>query len=492
VARAGAVSPARAACALAARRARAPRSRSRARLQLLAASTPPPSPPPGPEEQRDAEAASFFANLSLQRFLLQLVSYGGAKGTAAVVLAKVLGLDAFGGFDAAAAAADGGFGVGLALAAPLLVVDAVLMLPDWSAAPVDAPGAAAAGPDPWADFTEAANLYQRMKVATNAAIGMPAWQEGLVIVLAHLADEMLCRAVALTALSNWVLDRLFELDAFDVATAEARAPQIALALLMAAEVVRKQRALLRSVPVGAGVVAKDKVTGKTKLTQIAPDQMNDVASVPSIARNSSPQGIDSIQRQVGAARVRARTVAQLDALRGLADWAVYGGAFVLTGNLAVPVVTSTLVDALFSSHQRKGLVRLQRRRLAVPARGDGTAQLRSRLNGARAALAAKPGDAPRAGEAAELLARATAALLQAERAVDPPGSAATVSPAPDAPQPGRLMAEARELLASAMEAGGISEDELAEAVVLAEAEAQAAALAAVEAAIQDSESESKR
>ena len=78
-----------------------------------------------------------------------------------------------------------------------------------------------------------------------------------------------------------------------------------------------------------------------------------------------------------AARSRAATVAQIESIRSLLDWAAYGGAFVLShGNLLGPIVASTSVDALFSGYQRAGAVRL-------------AAKNRARVEAATAAMRAK-------------------------------------------------------------------------------------------------------
>jgi hypothetical protein len=87
-----------------------------------------------------------------------------------------------------------------------------------------------------------------------------------------------------------------------------------------------------------------------------------VGSNATLQRNlsqPSPERLAAIQAQVQSARSRAATVAQIESIRSLLDWAAYGGAFVLShGNLLGPIVASTSVDALFSGYQRAGAVRL--------------------------------------------------------------------------------------------------------------------------------------
>lgn len=78
------------------------------------------------------------------------------------------------------------------------------------------------------------------------------------MVVAHLADEMLGRAVILGGLGLWVRDRLVEGD-LDYAQAQALSPWVALGTLVFFEILRKQRVLRNKVPtVGAAKVEKDK------------------------------------------------------------------------------------------------------------------------------------------------------------------------------------------------------------------------------------------
>jgi len=454
--------PVAAPCALRSRLAPPAATRTPLSARARRARRPPPArcastPPDGP----DVEEA--LQRIQQQRFYVQLVSLCGVKGTAAVVAAKVLGLDVFGNFHLLGPDVPGAVGLALALAAPAALADAVLMRPDWTAAPPPATGEG----EGWREFTEAAALFQKMKVATNPAAGMPPWQEGLIVVLAHLADEMLGRAVALTALSHWVLDRLLEADVWEASAAEQRASWFALALILAAECVRKRRSLLRSLPISAGVVAKDRVTGKAKLTRVASEEMADVASLPALRRSAPPGSLDAIQRQVLSAQARARSVAQIDAARGLADWVVSGAAFAATGNLAAPVLSSTLLDLLFCSHQRAGMARMMSARAAPMAEAGEAALLGARIEAARAVLSSRQAaaEAGKAEEATELLSRAAeqqaegvAALAQAREGQRWLAVAAT-----------QKLRSAGELLASALAAAAISEEEVAAAAAAPEA-----------------------
>jgi len=304
---------------------------------------------------------------------------------------------------------------------------------------------------------------------------MPPWQEGLLIGVGHLAEECLARGVVLTALSHWVRDRLYEADLWDSAAVESSAPWVALGIIVTGEAARKWRSLLRRLPVSAGVVGKDKVTGKTKLTEVSADKLADVKSVPALARNADVVQLESIQKQVLSARARANALAQLDSLRSLADWFAYGGAFVVTGNLAAVVASSVVVDIAFSGYQRRGAARMfvadtlraARRSQKAAQKALGAARtVSARIERAQAALAAKGGAGAPAeardmlNEAATMQREAVAALelLEAQRAEVLAGGAERG----DRVSPTALkgLAQAKELLDRAIVRGGLSEAEL--------------------------------
>lgn len=182
-----------------------------------------------------------------RRLIALLVEYGGLFGSAACVLGYFLKIDPFGGFhwDAADAL------LGVQLFVPLLLLDALIMLPDYSAkedqadqvsrlffgpsaAALTSGGASGEGsggngeggsggggeagaevqppplslaapePPPLLRAQLALELLQSFNTRANPGIGLPAWQEGLVVAVGSLADEMLYRAVALTFLAGWL------------------------------------------------------------------------------------------------------------------------------------------------------------------------------------------------------------------------------------------------------------------------------------------------
>eukprot|EP00775_Hariotina_reticulata_P002596 gene2596-2898_t len=111
---------------------------------------------------------------------------------------------------------------------PLMVLDGLLMLPDYSVGPQDSREVAELflgssdaltnwsgsvtpfPPEPsQASPPEPSKLPEDLPTA-NPGIGLSPAAELLVVCVASLADEMLYRAVALTLLGLWIRDRLFE------------------------------------------------------------------------------------------------------------------------------------------------------------------------------------------------------------------------------------------------------------------------------------------
>jgi hypothetical protein len=424
----------------------------------------------------EAEVESYMKQMTLQRFLVLLVSTAGIKGTLAVVGAWALHLDAFGGFHVSLPDA----ALALAAVSPIIAIDAALMLPEWRPT-WEAPGpgevrtpppevrvlssaaegggvplGALEGADPdavarvspaivarappqglLASAQDAAALFQRKKVTDNPAEGMAVWQEAVLILVGHLSEEMAQRAVLLSALSAWVRDRGLEAD-FDPVRIDTYAPWVALAATLIFGAGLQKDALTRSLEVRAAVLNRDKRTGKTKVTQINNASLDagayfrkaDVCffRLPSsyahahahatfsraeISTGVAPPGVSPaataaaatavarLQAQVRAARERAQSVAQLDAVRNLADEAALGAAFIMTHNLFASFVAACVSDALFSGYQRLGAYRLRKQQQArwskassvLRAKALAAARRRKASRAAAAAATAKEGDA---------------------------------------------------------------------------------------------------
>ncbi len=133
------------------------------------------------------------------------------------------------------------------------------------------------------------------------------------------------------------------------------------------------------------------------------------AGTSAAAANAAAAAVARLQAQVRAARERAMSVAQIDAVRSLADWAVYGAAYLVTGNLFASFVGSAVTDGAFSAYQRLGVARLRK---AERAKWDtATAQLRAKAAAALAAAGEK-----QEGDGAEGGAEAAAAKPEEPKA----------------------------------------------------------------------------
>jgi 4-amino-4-deoxy-L-arabinose transferase-like glycosyltransferase len=132
-------------------------------------------------------------------------------------------------------------------------------------------------------------------------------------------------------------------------------------------------------------------------TGVAPPDVSPAATA------AAATAVARLQAQVRAARERAQSVAQLDAVRGLADTAALGAAYLMTHNLFAPFVAACTSDALFSAYQRLGASRLRRRqqerwkKASSVLRAKAAAAARRR-KAARAAAAAADGSDKGAGE----------------------------------------------------------------------------------------------
>lgn len=190
------------------------------------------NPPPDPEPPKGPNI-----NPQLQYLLLLLTEFGGIYGTAAVAIAWFTHVDPFGALHWDL----NHILFGLKVFIPLIVLDAALMLPDYSLGPEDSQ--AVSGlifGDPEAIKTLAGipsdeseqqdedsssknssgsssstenlllrlqmslELLQQVYTKANPGIGLNPLNEFLVVCVASLADEMLYRAVGLTLLGLWV------------------------------------------------------------------------------------------------------------------------------------------------------------------------------------------------------------------------------------------------------------------------------------------------
>ena len=215
---------------------------------------------------------------SLDRGTLDLINLlvvtGGLKGSIAVVGGALVGINALATIHPDLAS----LSHGAAFAAPVAVLDALVMVPNWELGD-DARDEMAKGmnrgevPDKLSEYRTALAKYQREEALSNPCRSMPGWQDGLVACVARLTDEMLERAVVLGFLGTWIADRAVEagLEPYDV---EAPAMYAAVAACLVFFEVRIQRRRKRAKDaMRAFRVQRDALTGKQKMVPMTDDEV---------------------------------------------------------------------------------------------------------------------------------------------------------------------------------------------------------------------------
>ena len=215
---------------------------------------------------------------SLDRGTLDLINLlvvtGGLKGSIAVVGGALVGINALATIHPDLAS----LSHGAAFAAPVAVLDALVMVPNWELSD-DARDEMAKGmnrgevPDKLSEYRTALAKYQREEALSNPCRSMPGWQDGLVACVARLTDEMLERAVVLGFLGTWIADRAVEagLEPYDV---EAPAMYAAVAACLLFFEVRIQRRRKRAKDaMRAFRVQRDALTGKQKMVPMTDDEV---------------------------------------------------------------------------------------------------------------------------------------------------------------------------------------------------------------------------
>ena len=210
---------------------------------------------------------------------------GGVKGSLAVVLGYVAGINALGSIHPDLASTFHGF----AFAAPVALLDALVMVPRWdlSDAKEDALERGELPLGKMDKIQRALAKYQREEALSNPCRSMPAYQDALVAATARLTDEMLERAVVLGFLGMWIRDRAVEagLEPYE---ASEPAKYVAVVLVYLYLEVRLRSAARRGrQTMRAFRVERDKITGKQKMVPMDENEL------------------DAATRAKGGARIRA-------------------------------------------------------------------------------------------------------------------------------------------------------------------------------------------
>lgn len=242
---------------------------------------------------------------------------------------------------------------------------------------------------PQQPLAAALHRVQQTNIFENPGQGMSPWGEALTIVTSHLTEEMLKRAVILTALSNWLVDRMYEADVVDVddlihLPGLAALPHDVAAwgvvaggggavVLYTLRKVLVQPDFGFVVPPGEEgpqLLRTSEGARATLLERLrgVVSRAGDVAASSEVASDDGEKGDDKPKAAVFQQRLRSKAEKVLDDVRQramysagidggrrLMEWVGLSSAFVLTGNLAAPLVGSIVVDAVFSLYQRTKL-----------------------------------------------------------------------------------------------------------------------------------------
>lgn len=319
-----------------------------------------------------------------REFLSLLVAVGGVKGTLAVVIGALASYSAFGDLGGAEGAwpSDGGVdltttaAIGLALAAPTVCLDALVMGIDWTskAEAANSREDDGLGRGFMGDFFEPLSRYQQEETLSNPCKSMPAWMDLSVAFTARVADEMLERGVVLGLSAKWLADRGVEYG-FEPYDVEAPAKALACVLVYLVLEARVRRVQKQS-RVQAFRVERNPVTGKQKLVPVSEDELRGgakdgpLAGVKSVfSKKKEPSKNVSESKKSPKPPTKAETQAFENILRGKGVKDFLEGsrsrlffvsqslAFVSTGSIFAPIVGGYLADSLYILWQRNAMAR---------------------------------------------------------------------------------------------------------------------------------------
>lgn len=346
-------------------------------------------PPDDWDDSQNPLEALLAKNPELVTFLKTLVLFPGITGTAAVTAAFFLPghIDPFGHLHWSANDA----WLGIQLSLPVMLLDALLMLPDYSAPrlekqvrtkvprslaerlgkiPVAASDDSLNPVDLDSSFDENGLEYVEIertvqvtspqhplrvalhrlsleKALSNLGRHISPPMEFLLLLVTHLTEEMLFRAVALTFMVGWTLDRLYEAGAEDSVYSVAT-PQLAaiLAALFCASIDVAQLARRTLAP----VVAMEKASEKWK------ESIKDETARNLKNKNIADAVVNGMRESLLAG---AKWTTAVQASRAIAEWAAFSTGFLLTGNLLSSYVGAVVSDMLFSYYQRRRIPLLE-------------------------------------------------------------------------------------------------------------------------------------
>lgn len=198
---------------------------------------------------------------------------------------------------------------------------------------------------------ETLELWQRKAVLENPGLDFSPPIEALVILLNHLTNEMLLRAVVLKGLSGWVTDRLYEAGAEDTLSLAGDAP-------MSIPDTGKWTAFAVLLGVQFGAAAWGFLS-PPRITIQGIDNLSDKASSKDSPDKKKQKIMGMLTKMTQKMSKQRRAAIVVQTARDSLSTAALGGSFILTDNLLTPYVAGVSCDLLFSLYQRAKFNSLQ-------------------------------------------------------------------------------------------------------------------------------------
>ncbi|KAG2424027.1 hypothetical protein HXX76_014851 [Chlamydomonas incerta] len=262
----------------------------------------------------------------------------------------------------------------------------------------------------------ALELMQETSIRNNPGARLTPLQELAVICVAVTADEMLYRAVVLTAVGRWLRDRFYEAGADDTLLLTLPGSSGG-ALELETGAAAMWAALFLGCAAGAGVFAgrawqEASLAGRLQAVQAAQREALEqqlkrqrlgthMTQEEVRARQEQQARLEALQTNFASSvGVQGALVWLLEGAREVYHVAAAGGAFILTGNLAAPLAGGLAAQCLLSAYQRLGMRRSMERRAEVMRRRKAAAKEREvhRLRQEAAARELAAGAGAGAGE----------------------------------------------------------------------------------------------
>ncbi|DBA67334.1 TPA: hypothetical protein ACH3X2_001631 [Trebouxia sp. C0005] len=200
---------------------------------------------------------------------------------------------------------------------------------------------------------ETLEMWQRKAVLENPGLDFTPPVEGLIILLNHLANEMLVRAIILKGLSGWVTDRLYEAGAEDTLSLAGDAS-------MSIPETGKWTALAVLLGVQFGAAAWG-LLSPPRITIQGIDNLSDKASSKVSPDNKKQKVMGMLTKMTQKMSKQRKAAIVVQTARDSLSAAALGGSFILTDNLLTPFVAGVSCDLLFSVYQRAKFNSLQSR-----------------------------------------------------------------------------------------------------------------------------------